>query len=627
MSSGDGVYDFSGKQIYCFSDLEGRIPAYPAKGKVPNVARVLEIIKSSKDGNSNKSLRNDEAVVFTGDLIDRGPENIKLMQKMIALKGNVLLCMGNRDLNKIRLIDEYFIVKGDGVPCWVGSSASDFKALCTEVANGFGEGKTYKFKYDYEQLAGPMIGTQQAGWTGFTREFLAQNIFLSDLKGRVTAVEENTLGRFLHKQYAIEEFNALFGAGIFGNDDTNNGVLHAAIAIMSMVMGCIWPKGHLPEYLEPYNGLYIEYLKRCHVIGAFKAADGKYGVASHAGLPSNDGGFLLTDTLMTEAVGDESVSFIEAIIAIEVEKNNILEKFAYSPPSTAKAAVSILPNSFPSNGSNTGKSPSQQVKNAAVALGNVPFRDREGVTKLIHLSICGVPEGVGYTSALSPVTYMSKLSADGPKALAKKTLSVPEAWGGGMRKHRGGVNKVKFVSSVMTFYNIFGHQPAGYVPEVSIVNTGENAGQVRNVCLDISKAESIGDANKVSMALLVLNSGQEGDIMEGIVNIQDRKENEHHGVYTYHKKFEEYNIENSDVNGVLMEREDGKIIGTSYTPASFLKNLHELQKQAGGKKGSYSSRTLKELQSVAKKRGVVYSGLNKGDLIRKLREGVAFKSK
>lgn len=615
MSSGGGVYDFSGKQIYCFSDLEGRIPASPAEGKVPNVARVLEIINSSKDGNSSKSLRGDEAVVFTGDLIDRGPENIKLMQKMIALKGNVLLCMGNRDLNKIRLVDEYFIVKSDGVPCFKGWTG-DFKALCTEVANGFGEGKTYKFKYTSQHLEGPMIGTKQAGWTGFTSEFLAQNIFLSDLKGRVTAVEERTLGRFLHKQYAIEEFNALFKGGRFDNGDVENGVLHAAIAIMSMVMGCIWPvEGYLPDNLKPYNGLYVKYLKKSHVIGAFKAAEGKYGVASHAGLPSNGDGFLLTDTLMTMAgEGGESVSFIEAIKAIEEEKNTILEKFTYSPPSTAKAAVSILPNSFPSNGSNTGKNASQQVKNAAVALGNVPFRNLDGVTKLIHLSICGVPDGVGYTSALSPVTYMSKLSADGPKALTQKKLSVPETWGGGMRKHRGGVRKVKFVPSGMTFYNIFGHQPAGYVPEVSIV------GKVRNVCLDISKAESIGDANKVSMALLVLNSGQEGDIMEGIVNIQDRKENEtiHHGVYTYHKTFEEYNIENSGANGVLMEREDEKMIGTSYSPESFSKNLHV---QAGGKKGSYSSRTLKELQSVAKKRGVVYSGLNKGDLIRKLREG------
>jgi len=45
--------------------------------------------------------------------------------------------------------------------------------------------------------------------------------------------------------------------------------------------------------------------------------------------------------------------------------------------------------------------------------------------------------------------------------------------------------------------------------------------------------------------------------------------------------------------------------------------------QGGGKKGkkSYSSRTLKELQVTAKKRGVVYSGLNKADLIEKLRKG------
>ena len=580
--SSSGVYDFSDKQIYCFSDLEGRIPSVSASGKVPNVKRLLDIINKRK-------LEDNEAVVFTGDLIDRGPDNIKLMQNMLALKesakGSVLLAMGNRDLNKIRLVDEYFIVNKDGKPCfesWEGS----FKDLCEKVADSFGNEKEYKFKYTSKELEGPMIGTNQAGWANFTTEFLEKNIFKDDLVGRVTAVEEKTLGRFLHKKYAVNEFNSLFGAQAFNNDDSKNGdsyngVLHAAIAIMSMVMGCKWPEGYLPVFLEPYNGLYIRYLENSHVIGAFKAGEGKYGVASHAGLPSNQEGFLLTDTLMTMAPnGAAEESFAGAIAAIEQEKNTILSKFTYSTPSTAKAAVSILPNNFPSNGSNPNKSKNstQQGKNATIALGKAPFRNLDGVTKLIHLSIYGVPDKsvYTYTSELSPVTYMSKLSADGPKALARRNLEAPDPW-------KGGTKKVKFANKGMIFYNIFGHQPTGYVPEVSIVNMGESGGVVRNVCMDISKAESIGDANTESMAVLVLNS-EKGDIMEGIVNTKDIKYNS--DLYYYSKSFEDYNKEQntnahnlhdntktSQYGKVVLDKvvEPNTRMHTFYIPDKFLK--------------------------------------------------------
>ena len=496
-----GVYDFHEKQIYCFSDLEGRIPTITdgASKNVSNVTRILKIINDKKLNN------NTEAIVFTGDLIDRGPDNIKLIQNMIALKEsapeNVLLCIGNRDLNKIRLVDEYFIVNNDGTssPCFNDKNINNFKQLCTNVATNFNN--KYKFKYAFTELAGPLLNTMQAGWTGFKNDKDLENIFAAGLKERVIAVEERTLGRFLHKQYAIEEFNGLFGSITFNSDDVTNGVLHAAIAIMSMVMGCIWSPSELPEYLQLYNGLYIKYLEKCHVIGVFKAGKTKYGVASHAGLPSNGDGFLLTDKLMTLADNTDNTDFFDAIRAIEQEKNDIVNLFISSSLSA-------------------------------------PFRNNDGVTKLIHLSICGVPDNIGYTSALSPVTYMSKLSADGPKALSNRKLLTPTTLKGGMRKHVGGVKKVKFEQTNMTFYNIFGHQPAGYVPEVSIVYMN-NDGQVRNVCLDISKAESIGDANKTSMAVLVLN--YENDTMEGIVDTKDIIYNK--GVYTYSKSFLQYNDE------------------------------------------------------------------------------------
>ena len=64
--------------------------------------------------NGEKLLEGNEALVFTGDLLDRGPHGIRLMQRFIDLKRKnkeqVLLCAGNRDFNKIRMLDELFVV-------------------------------------------------------------------------------------------------------------------------------------------------------------------------------------------------------------------------------------------------------------------------------------------------------------------------------------------------------------------------------------------------------------------------------------------------------------------------------------------------------------------------------------
>jgi hypothetical protein len=170
----------------------------------------------------------------------------------------------------------------------------------------------------------------------------------------------------------------------------------------------------------------------------------------------------------------------------------------------------------------------------------------------------------------------------------------------------------------MIFYNIFGHQPTGYVPEVSIV---VNEGQVRNVCLDISRAESIQAANVRSMAVLVL--GVVTDIMEGIVNFTEQN-NQYNGIYTYSKDFSDYNTEQNNGNVILYS--GNTKMYTHYIPDSFNKIAEFKTVQANhnggknGRKGSYSSRTLKELQLIAKKRGVVYSRLNKKDLIDNLKK-------
>ena len=178
------IYNFSDKKIYCFSDLEGSIPTKPniSKHPVNNVKRVIDIL-------NNEAIIDNEAIVFTGDLIDRGSHNIILMSNLLNIKINntkqVCLAIGNRDLNKIRLIDEYYIIRTNGASLWSPKkivTGKDFKDLCDDIADKFNTeadkfNTEFKFKFNYQQLSGPLLNTEQAGWTSFKQPQDLSNIF------------------------------------------------------------------------------------------------------------------------------------------------------------------------------------------------------------------------------------------------------------------------------------------------------------------------------------------------------------------------------------------------------------------------------------------------------------------
>jgi hypothetical protein len=93
----DGIYHFDDNfEINFFADLEGNMPD--------------EIINLTDLANTNNSNR---AIVFTGDLLDRGAKSIRNLKYMLNLKetyrDRVVLTCGNRDLNKIRCYREFSV--------------------------------------------------------------------------------------------------------------------------------------------------------------------------------------------------------------------------------------------------------------------------------------------------------------------------------------------------------------------------------------------------------------------------------------------------------------------------------------------------------------------------------------
>jgi hypothetical protein len=102
-------YDMSElNNVYFFSDLEGRIPPTFLKNSLKNVSDLLEVLQPGSD---TKNFFENNGIVFCGDLIDRGAQSIRMLKHMKELKetykDNVVLVAGNRDINKIRLINEF----------------------------------------------------------------------------------------------------------------------------------------------------------------------------------------------------------------------------------------------------------------------------------------------------------------------------------------------------------------------------------------------------------------------------------------------------------------------------------------------------------------------------------------
>ncbi len=93
-------------KIAVLADVEGdwrKIQAFVEKGDV------LKINQADADG-FDAELKGDAKLVFLGDSIDKGPDNLKVLKFLVDLKrkypDRVVLLQGNRDANKLRFIWE-----------------------------------------------------------------------------------------------------------------------------------------------------------------------------------------------------------------------------------------------------------------------------------------------------------------------------------------------------------------------------------------------------------------------------------------------------------------------------------------------------------------------------------------
>jgi hypothetical protein len=451
----EGIYSFADDyEVFCFSDLEGNMP------------KEIKEIMFDKKFNYIMLNQHKRAIVFTGDLIDRGQYCIRNLLVMLNLKKfnklNVILACGNRDLNKIRMYHECCI---KSIEEFLLNKTTELDI--TDIIRHLKSLDKIEFLNSMETIAKNINikgivtdkGNVKALNDGTVDE--AFKLSYSDEIDRIPKMYANTLGSPDQIEFFKEEYISLFNLNktIFDEDIT---LLYKFIAMMNMVMGKIWVDGSLPKVLQPYNGLYIKYLQKCHIIASFTIGD-KLCFASHSGVPYyND---------IEE--GDISRFYIPREIGIE---NKYVER---DDPENIKKLNTHF-NNF---------------------IANIETFDYKGVEFKRYITMtAGCEKTVTpYTSNASPIVSSVNLTLIQDKS--NKSLEFLEGY-----KEDGVVAKI---------YNIFGHQPSGFLPYINRVppTVRDNAISY-HIDLDISKAENTGGiSNKMSFVYLKIT--RDNDMLYG----------------------------------------------------------------------------------------------------------------
>ncbi len=647
------IYDWTTTtidKIYCFSDLEGRIPDLvnesdgnligdiesEKKQNTANINRIINILNSKKiiynDGVTETTqekeefdLESNEAIIYTGDIMDRGENWIQLMKRFLRLKekhnDRVILIGGNRDFNKIRLIDEFWLDfkdkdKNENGEMVVISEADRFPTTIDEV---FSKLKNINKPFKYKICALADIYTKAYneqippwGDTGF--EIFLNNADRVSKTYGVMMGAGKSLEFYDFKDFFYTDEDIKYAKSL---DPTKKQIL---IAFLNMCMGLEWKS--FPSFIKPeINGLYIKYMKQCHFIAAFKY-NNKYGIVSHGGVPVKDNKFVIPLSNINDRSNDGNI--VAAIENLNTWKDNFIDKFTIDE---------YVNQDFKLRNSNDFKTMVYMTADS----------------KEVEID-----RDIKTNSAYSPAASMVNLGDSGPLQLILKENK----------------NVLKFEKDVKLYYNIFGHQPCGYVPSISqdVIVKDDNPQDItyiHHVCVDISKAESIDYANKKSFAMMIIKP--DIDIVTGIFKPWGNDNNPNHSerfeikgskieithgsnddqIFIYSLSLIDYinnltkeNVKiyqkanfaisvtkpNIDIicNGYRIPFGD-RVGRACYDPKTYSIYFDILPKspsksQLGGKITSFSKLTLKELQAQAKKRQVKYSGLNKQELINELRK-------
>jgi hypothetical protein len=245
-----------------------------------------------------------------------------------------------------------------------------------------------------------------------------------------------------------------------------------------------WEGSELPQYLSQFNGLYINYLKNCHVISVFNVGE-KYGILSHSSYPKK-----LTYPFGYDADNAEmnfqKSSLVNVIANIEKEKMLLIEQV--------------------------------QAKKNNMYASDTDYM----INKFVHLTAgTTFDNNKGAKSSNSPVVW-AQLVHTNQRTDIKAQIKGGNSHDSWIEKDFANENKfyVNDETEDIISYNIFGHAPQLFNPTLY----RKTAGNTLHVNLDVSKIEAHGgnstSSNNYSFAFFVIDSSS-SDKLIGRIKFPD----------------------------------------------------------------------------------------------------------
>jgi len=499
----DGMYKFdNGVEIYFFADLEGNMP--------DEISNLINIKDNEKQ--TQFKLDDNRAIVFTGDITDRGKMSIRNLKNMLKLKTDnethVVLTCGNRDVNKIRCWREFYvpsiknILKSEAKKTLTAPEI--FNLIITESSKN---SKNFNFRYnakkdieEYVNLKGIWTNygqTPEGKATQNESELLKfPDVYTNDLKERVNYIYANTFGSPNQVEFFIEEFEELFGIhSYYSNNEISEqnlnkkdfykNYIHLIIITMNMIMGKIWNEYDIPRVFKDYNGLYIKYLEKCHIMSKITIGT-KLIITSHSGIPYdyNNNRFIIPRNIGKFSADDLKEINVGNILELNKEFNDFITKFnlLYEEEGYLRyiKRFSNMTMTEKYNKDNEKKQIEDNIKKYIAMTGHCDPECNKNMTN------------AKYSSLLSPVVGIHSLNERGPLKYRGMPIILNSEY-----------------DNYKKIYHIFGHQPAGLLPSFSTAENEQKTQITYHIDLDISKAEDIGGtSNSKSYAYLKITKDE-----------------------------------------------------------------------------------------------------------------------
>lgn len=519
-----GLYSlYQNERCYVFSDEEGYSP-FGYDTHIDRFGNDLQFKDVGMVENNQRKIISDIGsnvkLVFLGDLVDNGKNSIRLLQSMTQLKARypdrVILIGGNRDYNKIRMYDEYLIVKNDNTELNLDeifniNIQDPFQNLIDQL-NQIANGGNHKFKFlidDNTEIKNRICGLADngfGGWAGVCKDInknMLKDKNLNTFQGRVEFMYGSTLGAAPDTLGRYDELKEIWK--LPSDLKIEQPALSVLICLTNMIMSKKDNKYSNNPFIKDLNGLYEDYISKSHIIAVLHAGKKEY-IFSHGGIPNYLYTFGFDPRYLENKVGIKNIDDVPKIAA-EQNKNtrftNLNDHTQFKEAISIEEIITNINEDVDALADNLRKSQSMN------------FRDSLIIQKFTYLTAGDGKEPGHIGCSYSPVGWI-QWGKKVPNPLTNNYIKTEQKQIGGSwwndMKNVQWMDMNKYYKSLKNqgkeLYIIFGHVPQGVAPTI-----WKKPESPHYICMDVSKAE--GNFSYSSYAVYSIKYNESNDVIIG----------------------------------------------------------------------------------------------------------------